>query len=81
MRRASCSAPRVGHIKVVSQQLLITTRYRAACESLTFANFEYASTNDVEQKLWAAHLKVNTIFRQEHKIVRYVGTKENSRLT
>ncbi|KAF2622521.1 hypothetical protein BU25DRAFT_425688 [Macroventuria anomochaeta] len=44
--------------------------YRAACESLTFANFEYASANDVEQKLWAAHLKVNTIFRQEHKILK-----------
>jgi hypothetical protein len=40
---------------------------------LTFANFEYASANDVEQKLWAAHLKINTIFRQEHKIVRHDG--------
>jgi hypothetical protein len=45
-------------------------RYRAACESLTFANFERASANDVEQKLWTAHLKVNHIFRQEHKILK-----------
>ena len=29
-----------------------------------------ASADEVEQKLWTAHLKVNTIFRQEHKIVR-----------
>jgi hypothetical protein len=50
--------------------LIHPARYRAACETLSVANFEYASAHDVEQKLWAAHLKVNTIFRQEHKIVR-----------
>lgn len=49
--------------------------YRAACEALAFANFEYASTHDIEQKLWAAHLKVNAIFRQEHKILK--RTKDN----
>ena len=49
--------------------------YRAACESLSFANFEYASTHEVEQKLWAAHLKVNNVFRQEHKILKRI--KEN----
>jgi hypothetical protein len=50
-----------------------TGRYRAACESLSVADFEYASAHDTEQKLWAAHLKVNTAFRQEHKIVRQRG--------
>ncbi|KAJ4346176.1 hypothetical protein N0V95_005640 [Ascochyta clinopodiicola] len=48
----------------------VLQEYRAACESLTFADFEHASATDVEQKLWAAHLKVNTIFRQEHKILK-----------
>ena len=56
--------------QLLLRQLLMSARYRTACESLTFSNFEHASANDVEQKLWAAHLKVNTIFRQEHKIVR-----------
>ena len=73
MRRASCSAARVGYVEPSIRQLLTLVRYRAACESLTFANFEYASANDVEQKLWAAHLKINAIFRQEHKIVRHHG--------
>ncbi|KAH7080828.1 hypothetical protein FB567DRAFT_551621 [Paraphoma chrysanthemicola] len=41
--------------------------YRAACEALSFADFEYASANEIEQKLWSAHLKVNTAFRKEHK--------------
>lgn len=53
----------------------MSSRYRTACESLTFANYEYAAANEVEQKLWAAHLKVNTIFRQEHKIVRFPHTR------
>ena len=58
-----------GHL-VASAVLTSSIRYRAACEALTFSNFEHASANEVEQKLWAAHLKVNTIFRQERKIVR-----------
>lgn len=53
------------------RRLLMCARYRAACESLTFADFEYASAHDVEQKLWTAHLKVNAIFRQMHKMVRF----------
>ena len=48
-----------------------THRYRIACETLTFADFEYASAHETQQKLWAAHLKVNSIFRQAHKIVRH----------
>jgi hypothetical protein len=51
------------------------SRYRAACESLSVANFAYASAHDIEQKLWTAHLKVNTAFRQEHKIVRHMLTR------
>lgn len=50
--------------------LLTPARYRAACESLTFAHFAHAAAHDVEQKLWAAHLRVNAVFRQEHKLVR-----------
>lgn len=51
-------------------------RYRTACEALIFANFEYASAHEIEQKLWAAHLKVNIIFRQEHKLVRWIGKND-----
>ncbi|KAF1844159.1 uncharacterized protein K460DRAFT_408460 [Cucurbitaria berberidis CBS 394.84] len=49
---------------------VVLQEYRTACETLTFANFEYASAHEIEQKLWAAHLKVNAIFRQEHKILK-----------
>ncbi|CAO2652444.1 Nn.00g007270.m01.CDS01 [Neocucurbitaria sp. VM-36] len=48
----------------------VLQEYRIACETLAFANFEYASAHETEQKLWAAHLKVNAIFRQEHKILK-----------
>ncbi|KAF2024155.1 hypothetical protein EK21DRAFT_94330 [Setomelanomma holmii] len=49
--------------------------YRTASETLIFADFAYATVHEVEQKLWAAHLKVNTAFRQEHKILKRI--KEN----
>ncbi|KAI8932691.1 hypothetical protein NX059_010184 [Plenodomus lindquistii] len=49
---------------------LVLQEYRTACESLIFANFEYASAHDADLKLWTAHLKVNAIFRQEHKILK-----------
>ncbi|KAL5114336.1 hypothetical protein ACEQ8H_007773 [Pleosporales sp. CAS-2024a] len=48
----------------------VLQEYRAACEALSVANFEYASAHDIEQKLWAAHLQVNTAFRQEHRILK-----------
>ncbi|KAJ4373231.1 hypothetical protein N0V83_003524 [Neocucurbitaria cava] len=48
----------------------VLQEYRSACEALTFADFEYASAHETEQKLWTAHLKANTIFRQEHKILK-----------
>lgn len=44
--------------------------YRAACEDVLFADFEYASSQQVEQQLWAAHLKVNTVLRKELRVVR-----------
>jgi hypothetical protein len=53
-----------------SELAAVLQEYRAACESLTFADFEYASAHDVEQKLWTAHLKVNAIFRQMHKMLK-----------
>ncbi|KAF1947488.1 hypothetical protein EJ02DRAFT_333926 [Clathrospora elynae] len=48
----------------------VLQEYRAACETLTFANFEYASAHETQIKLWNAHLKVNTIFRQEHRLLK-----------
>ena len=36
------------------------------------ADFEYATAHETEHKLWAAHLKVNTIFRHQHKHVRRI---------
>ncbi|KAH8731562.1 hypothetical protein GQ44DRAFT_332319 [Phaeosphaeriaceae sp. PMI808] len=49
----------------------VLDKYRIACEKLSFADFEYASLHDIEQKLWAAHLRVNVAFRQEHKILKH----------
>jgi hypothetical protein len=46
-------------------------RYRAACEALIFSNYEHASAHELQTTLWNAHLKVNTIFRQEHRLVRH----------
>jgi len=51
-------------------RVLTVARYRAACESLLAAHFEHASAQQVEQKLWAAHSRVNTAFRQEHRVLR-----------
>jgi hypothetical protein len=48
-------------------------RYRAACEALIFSNFKYASAHELQTTLWNAHLKVNTIFRQEHRLVRHLA--------
>ncbi|KAF2437982.1 hypothetical protein P171DRAFT_177410 [Karstenula rhodostoma CBS 690.94] len=46
--------------------------YRVACENVLFADFELASANQIEPQLWAAHLKVNTIFRKENRSERVV---------
>ncbi|KAH9870013.1 hypothetical protein J1614_006935 [Plenodomus biglobosus] len=61
---------RAEHGCSAAELALLLQDYRAACESLIFANFEYATAHDVELKLWTAHLKVNTIFRQEHKLLK-----------
>lgn len=53
----------------------MSDRYRAACEALIFSNFEYASARELQTTLWNAHLKVNTKFRQEHKLVRHHARK------
>jgi len=44
--------------------------FRIVCETLSYTNFEYACDHDIEHNLWAAHLKVNTAFRQEHRILK-----------
>ncbi|EDU43387.1 EST1-DNA-bind multi-domain protein [Pyrenophora tritici-repentis] len=48
----------------------VLQEYRAACEALIFSNFEYASAHELQTTLWNAHLKVNAIFRQEHKLLK-----------
>ena len=53
----------------------MSDRYRTACEALIFSNFEYASARELQTTLWNAHLKVNTKFRQEHKLVRHRDNK------
>jgi hypothetical protein len=74
MRRAGCCAPGVSACAAPVRDCWANHahRYRAACESLSVADFEYASAHEVEQKLWAAHLKVNAAFRQEHKLVGHL---------
>ncbi|PVH99657.1 hypothetical protein DM02DRAFT_528508 [Periconia macrospinosa] len=44
--------------------------YRTACENILFADFEYDSSQQIEQQLWTAHLKVNTALRKEIRVVR-----------
>ncbi|KAF2119948.1 hypothetical protein BDV96DRAFT_314686 [Lophiotrema nucula] len=44
--------------------------YRTSAEELIFADFEYAAAHDVESKLWAIHLRINTRFRKELKVLR-----------
>jgi hypothetical protein len=72
MRRAGCCAPGVSACAAPVRDCWANHahRYRAACESLSVADFEYASAHEVEQKLWAAHLKVNAAFRQEHRVLK-----------
>ncbi|KAG9191469.1 hypothetical protein G6011_10203 [Alternaria panax] len=48
----------------------VLQEYRAACEALIFSNFEHASAQELQTALWNAHLKVNTKFRQEHKLLK-----------
>jgi hypothetical protein len=48
----------------------VLQEYRGACEALMAASFEQALAHDVEPNLWAAHLRVNTAFRQEHRVLK-----------
>ena len=45
-------------------------RYRVACENAIFADFESASADQMEPQLWAAHLKVNNVFRKENRSLK-----------
>ncbi|KAF2194852.1 hypothetical protein K469DRAFT_136357 [Zopfia rhizophila CBS 207.26] len=48
--------------------------YRVACENVIFNDFEFASAKGIETQLWAAHLKINGIFRKELRHVRRIPT-------
>ncbi|KAL6707530.1 hypothetical protein ACN47E_004100 [Coniothyrium glycines] len=61
---------RVEHGSSSADLAAVLHEFRTACETLIFANFEYASAHEVETKLWGAHLKVNAVFRQEHKLLK-----------
>jgi hypothetical protein len=49
---------------------VVLQEYRAACEALIFSKFEDASARELQTPLWNAHLKVNTKFRQDHKLLK-----------
>ncbi|KAH7128499.1 hypothetical protein B0J11DRAFT_578697 [Dendryphion nanum] len=44
--------------------------YREACESIISADFQYASDQAVETQLWNAHLRINSVFRNQLKHAR-----------
>ncbi|KAF2123479.1 hypothetical protein P153DRAFT_303947 [Dothidotthia symphoricarpi CBS 119687] len=48
----------------------VLQEYRAACDALLLADFAHAAASDTELKLWAAHLRVNAVFRQEHRLLK-----------
>ncbi|CAI6336548.1 unnamed protein product [Periconia digitata] len=48
----------------------LLNEYRAACESAIFADFESASSHQIEQQLWNAHLQVNTALRKHLRTAR-----------
>lgn len=43
---------------------LIVSRLRIACEATIFADFEYASSLKIEQRLWDAHILINNRYRK-----------------
>ena len=53
-----------------SRNLKLTTvacyrnRFRVACQNAILLDFEAARANNVETRLWDAHLKINTRFRK-----------------
>ncbi len=54
------------------KSLLTCLRYRSKCESLILQDFAFALSKDVENRLWNAHVKVNSRFRKQLSIVRVV---------
>lgn len=44
-------------------------RYRASCESLILADFEFALDHEIEQKLWDAHVKINKRYQKVISLV------------
>lgn len=50
--------------------MLITSRYRAACEDVILGDFVYAQANNVQAGLWDMHLRINNLYKTE---LRNVG--------
>lgn len=42
----------------------ITYSYRMTCQEILLANFEVAGTKNIEERLWEAHLKINSRYRK-----------------
>jgi hypothetical protein len=51
---------------------LTCPRYRDLCVTILSADFEFASANGIENKLWTAHVKANAAFRGLLKNVRHM---------
>lgn len=47
-----------------SQALNVSYRYRSICQKTSLADFETASSKNIEGRLWDAHLKINTRYRK-----------------
>ncbi|KAF2874127.1 hypothetical protein BDV95DRAFT_488515 [Massariosphaeria phaeospora] len=79
LRRAAADRPSGADLAPLLQE------YRTACEDAIFADFEHAAGKQLEAQLWAAHTKVNNIFRHELKESRRNANKtrvvENRKLT
>jgi len=54
------------------------SRFRDACERLILANFDLASENDIENRLWNVHLRINTLYRKSLSHVRSLLTRSPS---
>jgi len=51
-------------------KFLTSARYRAKCESLMLQDFNFALGKDVENRLWNAHIRINSRFRKQLSTVR-----------
>ncbi|KAF2715411.1 hypothetical protein K504DRAFT_469630 [Pleomassaria siparia CBS 279.74] len=52
------------------QPAALLHEYRAVCENIVAADFEYAITAGIETQLWAAHLKINASYRKQLRHLR-----------